>query len=266
MSKKKPPYALITGASSGIGAELARAWARRGQPLILVARRTDRLRALADELSPSVPCEVLTCDLEDPDAPASLERELERRGLPVAHLVNNAGYGVPGTYRGVAWEVHQRFLQIMVHAVCELSWRLLPGIQQHRGGIINVASLAGHVPGSAGHTLYGASKAFMIKFSQSLALENKPRGVRVLALCPGFTLSEFHDITGTRKQVSRMPKWMWMTSEQVAEDGLQAYERGEIVWIPGRMNRMIKRFTEALPDRLALGIVQKRSNRFRKLD
>lgn len=266
MPKKAKPYALITGASSGIGAELARAWARRGQSLILVARRTERLQALADELSPQVRCEVLTCDLEQPDAPARLEADLATHGFSVAHLVNNAGYGVPGTFRASEWDVHQRFLQIMVHAVCELSWRLLPQIQQHRGGIINVSSLAGHVPGSAGHTLYGASKAFLIKFSQSLALENRERGVKVLALCPGFTLSEFHDVTGTRAQVSRMPSWMWMTAAEVAEDGLRAYERGEIVWIPGRVNRMLKRFTEAMPDRVALKMVQKRSNRFRKLD
>ena len=249
---KQRPFALITGASSGIGEALARAFARRGQPVVLAARRRDRLDALAAELAPHCRAEVLTCDLESPDAPAAIVTELAERGLPIAHLVNNAGYGVPGTYATVDWPTHQRFMQIMVHAVCELSWRLLPEIRSHRGGIINVSSLAGHVPGSAGHTLYGASKAFLIKFSQSLALEHRSEGVKVLALCTGFTFSEFHDVTGTRAQVSKMPSWMWMSAEQVAEEGLAAYERGEAVWVTGRINRAIKRMTDFLPDRTAI--------------
>ena len=259
-------YALITGASSGIGAALATEWANRGQPLILTARRRERLETLAATLATKVPCEIITCDLEHPDAPRELCEALAARGLPIQHLVNNAGYGLPGTFLAPDWPQHQRFLQIMVNAVCELSWRLLPQIQTHRGGIINVASLAGHVPGSAGHTLYAAAKAFMIKFSQSLALENAARGVKVCALCPGFTLSEFHDVTGTRGQVSKMPRWMWMTAEEVAREGLDAYARGEVVWVTGRVNRLIKTLTALMPDRLALALVQRQSGNFRKLD
>lgn len=259
-------YALITGASSGIGAAIAKEWARRGQPLVLTARRRERLDALAAELARQVPCEVATSDLEQPDAPRALCEELASRGLRIQHLVNNAGYGLPGTFRTPDWPEHQRFLQIMVNAVCELSWRLLPEIQAHRGGIINVASLAGHVPGSAGHTLYAAAKSFMIKFSQSLALENAALGVRVCALCPGFTLSEFHDVTGTRAQVSKMPRWMWMSAEDVAREGLDAYARGEVVWVTGRVNRLIKTLTALMPDRLALALVQRQSGNFRKLD
>lgn len=259
-------FALVTGASSGIGAALAREYARRGHDLILSARRRDKLEALARELGADVRCEVLVADLADPAAPAALQAETERRGWTVDVLVNNAGYGLPGTFLTQPWSEHARFLQVMVTAVCELSHRYLPAMQQRgRGAILNVASLAGHVPGSAGHTLYAASKAFMIKFSQSLALENAGRGVRVCALCPGFTFSEFHDVTGTRDQVSKMPRWMWMDAASVAREGIDALERGEVVHVAGRANRAIKTLTALMPDRWALGLVQRRSKDFRKL-
>jgi short-subunit dehydrogenase len=261
-----PGFALVTGASSGIGAALAREYARRGHDLILSARRRDKLEALARELGAGVRCEVLAADLADPAAPAALQAETERRGWAVDVLVNNAGYGLPGTFLAQPWDEHARFLQVMVTAVCELSHRFLPAMQQRgRGAILNVASLAGHVPGSAGHTLYAASKAFMIKFSQSLALENAGRGVQVCALCPGFTLSEFHDVTGTREQVSKMPRWMWMDAASVAREGIDALERGEVVHVTGRANRAIKTLTALMPDRWALGLVQRRSKDFRKL-
>lgn len=258
-------YALVTGASAGIGAALARELARRGHPLLLSARRIDRLEALRAELGKQVDCRVLAADLEDPAAPARMLEAIESQGIEVGLLVNNAGYGVPGAYRAADWDTHARFLQIMITAVCELSWRLLPQLQRNAGGVINVASLAGHVPGSAGHTLYAAAKAFMIKFSQSLALENAEHGMRVCALCPGFTYSEFHDITGTRDQVSKMPDYMWMKAEDVAREGVDAWERGEIVWVPGRVNRFIKTLTSLMPDRMALKLVAKRSKDFRKV-
>ncbi|MCK7594681.1 SDR family NAD(P)-dependent oxidoreductase [Pseudomarimonas salicorniae] len=258
-------HALVTGASAGIGAALARELARRGHPLILTARRADRLEALREELSKQVDCRVLVADLEDPEAPTQLLDAVAEQGIEVGLLVNNAGYGVPGTYGSVDWETHARFLQIMITAVCELSWRFLPQLQRNAGGVINVASLAGHVPGSAGHTLYAAAKSFMIKFSQSLALENAEHGMRVCALCPGFTYSEFHDVTGTRDQVSKMPDYMWMQAEDVVREGLDAWERGEIVWVPGKVNRVIKTLTALMPDRMALKLVAKRSKDFRKL-
>jgi short-subunit dehydrogenase len=259
-------HALITGASAGIGTALAREYARRGRALVLSARRVDRLEALAAELRKQVDCVVLPADLEDPDAPSRLCTTLRERGIEIGILVNNAGYGLPGAFLTPSWEQHAKFLQIMVTAVCELSYRLLPAMQgRGNGGILNVASLAGHVPGSAGHTLYAASKAFMIKFSQSLALENAGTGVQVCALCPGFTYSEFHDVTGTRQQMSRMPKWMWMQAEDVAVQGVEALERGDVVYVPGKVNRTIKAVTQLLPDSMALRMVQKRSKDFRKL-
>jgi short-subunit dehydrogenase len=260
-------HALITGASSGIGAAIAREYARRGKPLILTARREDRLNALADELGARVPCTVIVADLADPSVPTALFAEIEALDLWVDTLVNNAGYGVTGHFLAQPWSTHADFLQVMVTAPCELAHLFLSGMQERRHGrIINVASLAGLVPGSAGHTLYGASKAFLIKFSQSLALENTALGVHVCALCPGFTYSEFHDVTGTRGMVSKMPKRMWMRSEDVARIGVDAVERGEIVCIPGRLNRSIKSLFKLMPDRFALRTMQKRSKNFRRQD
>jgi short-subunit dehydrogenase len=264
-SDSTPGFALVTGASSGIGAALAREYARRGRPVLLTARRRDKLEVIARELASRVRCEVIACDLAEPGAAGRLMDETRARGLQIEVLVNNAGYGLPGSYLSQPWEEHARFLQVMVTAVCELSHRFLPPMQAAgRGAILNVASLAGHVPGSAGHTLYAASKAFMIKFSQSLALENAERGIRVSALCPGFTYSEFHDVTGTRDQVSKMPRWMWMDADTVAREGVDALERGEVVHVAGRANRAIKTLTQLMPDRWALRMVQKRSKDFRK--
>lgn len=259
-------HALVTGASAGIGAAFARELAARGANLILTARRRDRLELLASDLSREHQVQVacIAADLADPHAPALLCSEIERLGLAVGVLVNNAGYGVTGHYPAQPWDVHAAFLQVMVTAPCELAYRLLAPMQQRGyGRIINVASLAGLVPGSAGHTLYAASKAFLIKFSQSLALENAGRGVNVCAVCPGFTYSEFHDVTGTRPVVSRMPKWMWLDAETVAREGIDAVERGEAVWVTGRVNRAIKSLMKLLPDRFALRTMQKRSRNFR---
>jgi uncharacterized protein len=150
--------ALVTGASSGIGAAIARAYAGRGRPLILTARRLDRLEALAAELSPLVSCTCIAADLADPQAPARLAEDIASRGLAVGVLVNNAGYGVPGRYLSADWKTHADFLQVMVTAVSELTHRFLPGMEARgEGGILNVASMAGLVPGSAGHTLYAAA-------------------------------------------------------------------------------------------------------------
>lgn len=260
------PLSLVTGASAGIGEAFARELAGRGHDLVLVARREDRLRALADELQRThgSSCEVIAADLSDPAAPESLCRALESRGLQVDWLINNAGYGLPGTLVANPWQAHADFVQVMMTAPTELAWRLLPGMRERRyGRVVNVASLAGFVPGTAGHTLYAASKAYLIKLSQSLALENRDAGVHVSALCPGFTWSEFHDVTGTRQKMNAMPGFMWLAADEVACQGIDAVERGAVVYVPGRVNRTIKAITEWLPDRLALWLSHRQSGRYR---
>jgi len=262
-------WTLVTGASAGIGTAFARELAQRGNALVLTARRVDRLETLAAELRAAhgIRVECIAADLAAATAPEKLCAEIARRGIAVDVLVNNAGYGVPGHYLTPAWHTHAEFLQVMITAPCELAYRLLPGMRERRyGRIANIASLAGIIPGSAGHTLYAATKAFLIKFSQSLALENHKHGINVCAVCPGFTYSEFHDVTGTRGVVSKMPKWMWQSAEAVAREGMDALERGEIVHVTGRVNRAIKLLTKLLPDRMALRLVQRRSKDFRRQD
>ena len=254
--------ALITGASAGIGAALAREYAYWGCDLVLVARRQDRLETIARALRDEFGCRCLVApaDLADPESPAAIAAALEARDYQVDILVNNAGYGVPGSYLAPDWSAHWDFLQVMVTSVAELTYRLLdPMTSRGHGRIVNIASVAGLLPGSAGHTLYGAVKAWMINFSESLAFELADTGVTVTAVCPGFTHSEFHDVTGTREKVQRMPKFMWMSAETVARQAYQAAERGDLVYVTGRVNRLIAILFRGLPRPLAYWLVRRRS-------
>lgn len=268
-SRKNGHWALVTGASAGIGTAFARELANRGVNLVLSARRLDRLNALADELKAkhAVAIECIAADLADLAAARTLVEKIHQRGIAIDVLINNAGYGVAGKLTTPPWQAHADFIQVLMTAPVELCYLLLPGMQQRGyGRIINVASLAGHMPGSAGNTLYGAAKAFLIKFSQSLALENQRRGIHVCALCPGFTRSEFHDVSGARAIVSKMPAFMWMNADVVARQGLKAVERGDIVYINGRVNRLLRFFGKHLPDRIALNMIQRQSKHFRLQD
>jgi uncharacterized protein len=258
--------ALITGASAGIGKAFAEVFASKGWNVILTARRLDRLEALAGELGAKhkVTATPIAEDLADAGGVKRLVGALEARGLRVDGLVNNAGYGVPGYYARTAWNDQQAFLRVLVTAPCELTHALLPAmIDRQWGRVINVASVAGLVPGSAGHTLYGASKAFMIKFSESLLLENRSKNVLTTALCPGFTYSEFHDVTGTRSQVSKMGKAWWSSAEEVAAAGYDGVMRGRSIVITGRRSKQVAALMKVLPEPIALGIVARRSKSYR---
>ena len=260
-------YALITGASSGIGEAIAREYARRGKPLILTARRKDRLDALAAELGRSVPVCVLAVDLADPLAPAQLFEAIQAQGLVVDTLVNNAGYGVPGRYLSSDWRTHRDFIQVLQTAVAELTHRFLPAMEaQGHGRILNVASLAGLVNASAGHTLYGASKAWLIRFSECLALECRSRGINVTALCPGFTYTEFHDVNGMRQSVSGLPKFLWLDSAEVARIGINAVEAGKARVISGKANNVIAWMSRYLPDTVTKLLLGGKADKFRNAD
>ena len=261
--------ALVTGASAGIGAAFARILASHGYDLALTGRRIERLDALAEEVRLRYGVETLTvaADLSEGEAPGTILDHLTAHGRTVDCLVNNAGYGLPGTYGETLWREQADFLQVMVHAPCELAHRVLAGMQQRRfGRIVNVASLAGLIPGAAGHTLYAASKAFMVKFSQSLHLETAGNGVHVSALCPGFTFSEFHDVNGTRALASAStPEWLWMGADEVAAAGYEAMEANRPVCVPGAPNKAIAAIVKAIPDEWALALMASQGGRFRKL-
>ncbi|HEV2607583.1 MAG TPA: SDR family NAD(P)-dependent oxidoreductase, partial [Xanthomonadaceae bacterium] len=159
------------------------------------------------------------------------------------------------------------FLQVLVTSVVELTHRFLPAMEAAgHGRVLNVASLAGLIPASAGHTLYGAAKSFVIRFSESLAIEMKPRGVHVTALCPGMTYTEMHDVNGMREKVSKLPKAIWMTAEQVAKIGVDAVEAGKSRVITGKANRTIAAMAKYLPDALTSSLVSRRAKDFRDAD
>ena len=258
--------ALITGASSGIGEAFADLFAAEGFDLVIVARRQERLEAVAERLRTThgSRVDVLVMDLAQQDACERICNELTARGIHIDALVNNAGYGVPGSYASNPWQRHQEFLQVLVVAVAEMTYRFLPGmIERGYGRVINVASLAGLVPAPAGHTLYGAAKAFLIKFSEALSNEVGSHNVHVTALCPGFTRSEFHDVTGTRKQMN-LPSWMWMDAPTVARQGFDAVMDGRFMHVTGRINRTIAALVRHMPQRLVYYIGRRTGRRYRR--
>ncbi|MBX3481014.1 MAG: SDR family oxidoreductase [Caulobacter sp.] len=259
--------ALITGASAGIGAAFARVYAAHGYDVALTARRADKLTALADDISLRAGVETLTiaADLADPAAPDAILGELTAHGRHVDALVNNAGYGLTGLYAETDWGDQKDFIQVMVTAPSELAHRVVAGMVERKfGRIVNVASLAGLMPGAAGHTLYAASKSYMVRFSQSLHLETENTGVHVSALCPGFTYSEFHDVNGTRDLVTRStPGWLWLGADEVAANGYEAAEANRPVCVPGAPNKAIAVLAKLLPDEWLLALLASQGGRFR---
>jgi len=259
--------ALVTGASSGIGKAFAELLAQKGYAVVLTARRGDRLEALAAELREKyqVATHAIVADLAQPNASAQIAAELASRKLAIDLLVNNAGYGVPGSYVSVPWLDHERFMQVMVTAVLDLTYRLLPGmIDRGWGRIINIASVAGMVPSPAGHTLYGASKAFLIRFSEALQAENGLKGVNATAVCPGFTFSEFHDVTGTRDRMDKMPGFLWLKADDVAREGYVAVMKGRSVVVNGRIYQFLVWLNGALPRSLSGWVSGQAGRRYRK--
>jgi short-subunit dehydrogenase len=173
---------------------------------------------------------------------------------------------VPGKFTDTTWEQQRDMVQVMVVALAELTHRLLPGMIERRyGRIVNVASVAGLVPQSAGHPLYGASKSLVIQFSQSIALEGMPHNVYTTALCPGFTYSEFHDVNGMREQVSELPSWMWMDAGTVARQAFDAVMAGRILYVNGRVNRAMVLLARYLPRWLVMAVVKRVSSTYRKV-
>jgi uncharacterized protein len=259
--------ALVTGASAGIGRAFAELLASKGYAVVLIARRADRLDALAATLRDrhGIAAHVIVADLSVPSASTSIAESLRAQGLQIDFLVNNAGYGVAGSYIKVPWEEHQRFIQVMVTAVCELTYLLLPAmLERGWGRVINIASVAGMVPAPAGHTLYAASKAFVIRFSESLSAENTPRGVHVTAVSPGFTYSEFHDVLGTREKMKSVPASMWLQADTVAREGYDAVMNGYPVVINGRAYRALVWLAAALPKSVVRWASGASGRRYRK--
>ncbi|MDX1982223.1 MAG: SDR family oxidoreductase [Bryobacteraceae bacterium] len=237
------PVALVTGASSGIGEAFARQLSARGYGLILVARREDRLIRLANELGRAEP---LVADLADAEARAIVAARIAQEPA-FQLLVNNAGFGTKRRFWNADLEGQQRMHQLHVMATVDLTHAALKAMTPRgRGGVINVASVAGFAR-SPSNVSYCATKTWMIAFTEALALELRGAapGVRVQALCPGFTYSEFHDVLGTDR--GKIAKWLWMRAGDVVRASLDGLDAGKVIVVPGWQYRVFVTLMNHLP-------------------
>ncbi|MFN3430649.1 MAG: SDR family NAD(P)-dependent oxidoreductase [Candidatus Sericytochromatia bacterium] len=229
--------ALITGASSGIGASFARRLAADGYHLILVARRADKLEALAAEVTAnrSIRAEVIPADLSRPEAPGALLEAVTARGLTVDLLINNAGIGAHGPFEATTHDDDQRMIDLNISSLTAMTRAFLPGMLERRSGaVINVASTAAFqaIPYFA---VYAATKAYVLAFSEALAEEVADRGVKIVCLCPGPTATEFNDVAGVSK-LEAAKKAPTMTADAVAAEGLAGLKAGRVVQVAGLVN------------------------------
>lgn len=238
--------ALVTGASSGIGREIARQLAADGTALVVVARDEKRLRELADAVG--VPCEVLVADLADRSAIAFVEERLASTEEPIDLLVNNAGFGFQGPFHELDAERAAAVVDVNVAALHRLAAAAAPAmVRRGRGGILNVSSMAGFTATPGGST-YSATKAFVTSLSESLHAELRPFGVHVSALCPGFTRTEFQARAGY--DISSVPQAAWQSADDVAAAGLRGIAKNRPVVVPGALNKAAVGVINALPARL----------------
>lgn len=240
---ENPGKALITGASSGIGASYAKQLAEKGFDLILLARRKDRLQALADKLQTdySIRCEIISADLSNGEEMQKMVHYIHQvDNLDI--LINNAGFATIGCFADIPLEKSMRMFDLHMTASLQLSHAALQVmLKRKRGAIINVSSLGAFML-TPGNVLYDATKAFLATFSENLELEVKDKGIKIQALCPGFTRTEFHEI-GDFKNFDRsvIPDSLWMMPDEVVSLSLKALEKDkEVVFIPGWKKRLIK--------------------------
>lgn len=249
-AKATETTALITGATAGIGAEFARQLAEQGHNVVLVARDAVRLQARAEELEKwyGVHAEVIAADLADDAGVATVVARLTDAERPVEILVNNAGIGLLHSFAENDIAEEKRHLKLHVETAMELTHAALQGMLRRQSGrIINVASVAAFLP----RETYSAAKAWLLSFSRWANIAYSARGVKVTAVCPGFTHTEFHDRMGMDKTVA--PRWMWLQAERVVREGLADNERGRAVSIPTKRYKVLAAAARMLPARLVAG-------------
>jgi uncharacterized protein len=235
--------ALVTGATSGIGAEFARQLATQGHDLVLVARDTERLEAMSDELRSAhgVACDVLIADLATTEGMRAVEQRLAVPTQPVDLLVNSAGLGLRTSFLKSSADDEEAMLRVMVVAVLRLTHAALPGmLGRGRGAVINVSSVAGFIPAGT----YAAAKAWVTAFSEGLHSELSGSGVQVLALCPGYVHTELHQRMGVRKPG---PAWVWLSAADVVSAALRDLRRNKAVSVPGLHWKTLVTVVDLLP-------------------
>lgn len=251
--------ALVTGASSGIGAAIARALTRRGHGVTLVARREERLRDLASELSREheVRAEVIGCDLADPAARDAMAADVDSLDLDVEILVNNAGFGAYGEFAKAERGRELEMVRLNAEAVVDLAARYLPAmVERGRGAVINVASTAAFQPIPFNAT-YAATKAFVLSYGDSVHAELGGTGVTLTTVCPGPVRTEFADRAGMAEAEERTPGAVWMSSEDVAEQAVRAAEKDRRVVVPGRLNQAGALAGQHAPRALSLPLMKR---------
>ena len=252
------PVVLITGASAGIGAALAKVFAahqhEHGHTLALAARRQDRLEVLADEIAATGQPRptVITADLERRDGPSAIAAELSSQGLEPAIVVNNAGFGLSGAAAELSRDEQLAMIDLNVRALTELSLMFVDSLARHRGGVLNVASVAAFLPGP-GMAVYYASKAYVLSFSEALHRELSERGIRVTALCPGAVPTEFQARAGL--SLNAAARALELSAERVAQIGYDAFMAGKRVAIAGIGNRIGVFFMRLVPHALLMHLV-----------
>ena len=248
------PVTVLTGASSGIGAALARVFADHGHELALVARREPELAALADQIAAGNRKRplILSIDLARSDAPARISHELIARGLEPAVIVNNAGFGLSGAATALDRAEQLAMIELNVRTLTDMSLRWIESLARHRGGILNVASVAGFLSGP-NMAVYYATKAYVLSFSEALHLELKPRGVRVTVLAPGPVATEFQARAGLG---AKLPRALTCTPEKVARAGYAGLMRGRRLVVPGLGNKLVAFVPRMLPRGLMLRLVR----------
>jgi short-subunit dehydrogenase len=232
------PVTVITGASAGIGAELARVFAQHGHALVLVARREQRLAALAAEIAATGRPKplVLAMDLAEPGAARRIGEALTVRALEPDIIVNNAGFGLVGRAAELARDEQLGMIDLNMRALTDLSLSFVDSLARHRGGILNVASIAGVMPGP-GSAVYYASKAFVLSFSEALHDELAPRGIRDTCLCPGPVATEFQARAGIAEGAP--PRLLAVPADRVAAEGYRGLMRGRRVVVPGTASKLL---------------------------
>ncbi|MFE6747553.1 SDR family NAD(P)-dependent oxidoreductase [Kitasatospora purpeofusca] len=252
--------ALITGATAGIGAAFARRLARSGYALVLVARDAARLEGSAADLRGKfgVEVEVLAADLATDKGIADVEARLSDDARPVDLLVNNAGFGNRGAFATVPLQDELDMLKVHVEAVLRLTTAALPGMRERgRGAVVNVASVAAFLPRGT----YGASKAWVVSFTQGVMRDLGGTGVRLMALCPGFTRTEFHERAGMG--TGNIPSWGWLSAERVVEEAMRDLARGRSVSVPSKRYKAAVAIARVLPSGKLGGVSSKAARTYR---
>jgi uncharacterized protein len=257
------PVCVITGASAGIGVALARVFAQHGHELALVARREDRLNELADEIAASGARRpiVVALDLLQPGVAQRINEALLAQGAEPQFLVNNAGFGLVGPASARDRDEQLQMIDLNVRVLTELSLAFVESLARHRGGLLNVGSMAGFLPGP-GMAVYYATKAYVLSFTEALHSELKSRGIRVAVLCPGPVPTEFAERAGLSK-LSQQPSIMTQSAETVAKAGYDGLMGGHRTIVPGAINKLITLLIRVIPRRVILKLVDRRQSRRR---